>query len=391
MKVCHSKLFCGILTAALAVVSTVAEAQSMTIGASRSSNSVVTVRQGINEFANRYGEPVIIHGALNLNAPVSVAFAEGLSSDNAIVALSQAAGAQAVRVYFVTPASSSSKITRGVSAANLVGNAAPINLRLRNVSAAAAITAVASADNAEVRFPDGVPTGMVTLWATTLPLERAISVVASKTKTHWSTGYVMESTNPLLPSLNQYNSSFVGSARAPEGSAVPVSSYSSSSAANNVAATAAGQPEALTIVGGHVVQLPAVKPISRDAMGNSQPFTEQVTATQTPPVPGTSGTTNVASNIPATTTARGVMPLNQGATNDTSQQPSVQTPGLAGTGFGGPISANQDYLGGNFGTVQTFTPNVGPGVSPSGLGFSQAGPDGYIAGNGFATYPEFGY
>ncbi len=161
-----------------------------------------TVRTEITDFANKYGVPVILHGTLNLDAPIAVADNQSVTSDQAITVLSQAAGGTAERVYFVTPASGSN-ITHSSAIESLVGDAGTASFNLRAVESQAAIRAVAQADNAEVRFPKGVPSGRITLRGSSIPVTDAISRIAMLTKTHWSLGYIIQSQNTYLQPLPQ--------------------------------------------------------------------------------------------------------------------------------------------------------------------------------------------
>jgi hypothetical protein len=213
-----------------------------------STTQTSTVRQQITDFANRYGESVIIHDGLNLDAPIPSNYDQSRNSDDAIAALALAAGGSAVRVYFVTPAIGSTGTT-GASAARLIGGHGLVTLDWHDVSARAAIEAVAQAANAKVRFPDGAPLGSVTYTANGAPLDAAIAYVAAVTKTRWTLGYLVEPTNESDPSLTTTNENVIAS-------------------------------------------LPALKPLPRDAAGNILPFTVHINL----PPPATPGdATSVAS------------------------------------------------------------------------------------------------
>jgi hypothetical protein len=160
---------------------------------------VMSVRQQIADFANRYGNPVIVHGALNMNAPISLAYNEGLSNDQAINIISEAAGARPVRVYFVTPNKRSADSLTTIT--SIVGRRGNISLDLKSVSARTAIEAIAAADNAQVRFPYGIPTGLVSFKSESTTLSQAIYRVAKSTNTQWKLGYLLDSLNPTLPSI----------------------------------------------------------------------------------------------------------------------------------------------------------------------------------------------
>jgi hypothetical protein len=321
-----------------------------------SSAPVLTVRQEIAHFANHYGKPVILHGALNLNAPVSIV-------DN------DAAGARTVRVYFVTPSKSSS-ITAGTAAAQLVGNRGNVALRLSHVSAAAAIKAVASADHAQVRFPDGVPTGTVTLKASTLPLRKAVSEVASLTKTHWSLGYLLESTNPSLPSLNRNQ---VDTYTAASGAGNPTAALPPVSGHEIAVGATPESPVSSWPTGPVIVNLPPIKPLPRDAKGNILPITVHF------PVP------KPAVKPPDLTPAQQQALANQNKSNPAAaaeyynefynsannpadySQNSYQQEMSTFPSFSTTDDPNQGYqnlFGGNFGTVSTYAPNSGFSLVP---------------------------
>lgn|GEM_PF-7040023 len=228
---------------------------NVTTGQTRNGTPVATVRQEVASFADRFGKPVILRGALNLNAPISVAYSQGVSSDEAVTALARAAGGYAVRVYFVSP-SSGVGITLGSAATRLVGNRGTASMSLQRVPARAAIEAVAAADDAEVKFPNGVPTGTVTFSAESIPLSAILSRVAARTNTHWTLGYVIESARPSSPSLADQEAN-------------ANTSGSDSNAQSN-------WPK-----GAVVRNLPPLKPLARDAEGNILPFTIHVAPPQT--------------------------------------------------------------------------------------------------------------
>jgi len=333
MSTLSTKLVFGCIAATFAIGTTAfSDPINITIDGNTVTTSGQTVGQAITAFANRYGTPVIQHGALDLNAPTSVSFGESMTSDQAIDALALAAGANAVRVYFVTPADGAT-VTMGEAAGALVGNRGNISLDLEDVSAKAAILAVAAADNSVVRFPDGAPSGTVTFEGTSIPFSTAVARVATLTKTHWSLGYLLVSTNPSLPSLS--------------------SSQDTDSSADGYG-----------VQNGAVASsLPPIKPLARDAEGNVLPFTIHVPVN--PKVSASSGSQE-AFNYSGIGTNNEQSPYLPTISNDPSNSM-----------YGGVYSPMPDYLGSSYGTGPVFT-NAG-----NSGGFSVA-PDtayGYVYGN----------
>jgi hypothetical protein len=385
MKALKSKVLSGLVVAGLSLVTaTGALAQNINV----EYNNALTVRQGIRSFADRFGDIVILHGALNLNAPIAADFEQGVSSGQAISFLSQAAGAKATRVYFVTPARSTVAVTTGTAARRLVRNNNPVEFRLANVSARAAILSVAAADNAEVRFPDGVPTGNLTLSSISMPIDRAISIIAAETHTHWSKGYVLDSMNPALTQLTPGNrsdfapfpsetatalngttpnaSATTGDSSAAVSSEGGLTLSGDSSAAGQFVPTrrfaatavpAGGLPSIQAVQNGKMVTLPAEAPLPRDSSGNILPITIH-------------------------------LPRQAAATGNVAAGALV-SPDVSINDY--PTFTSDGNLGSGAGTIQTFTPNSLPGGQSSGLGFGANsvafGPNSY--GAGFMTNPGY--
>ena len=381
MKPFRTQLVFGFIAIGMSLAAqTFAQPTDITINGYSTGSPVVTVRQEISDFANRYGKPVIIHGALDLNAPVSIAANAGLTSDQAISAISQAAGAYAVRVYFVTPAAASD-ITMGSAATRLIGDRGNVNLALHHVSARAAIESVAAADNAHVKFPNGVPFGFVSFNASSLPLSSAIARVATMTRTHWTLGYMLESTNPSLPSLN--NGTTVNTANTQtsgDSTAASVNPEGVPNTTSGDSTAASGGPSSNWPSGYVVTNLPPMRPLARDAEGNILPFTIHVPVTHVEPVI----TTNMTPQQIAAAQQAAAAENYQLALQNSYVPPTINNQNMAQSAFdpsfqpipgnslfGGPTSPNENYLGGNFGAVQTEI--------PSGMQ------------SGFSLIPNFGY
>jgi hypothetical protein len=264
-----------------------------------------------------------------------------------------------------------------------------ISIDLHAVSARSAIVAVASADRAQVRFPDGVPSGNVNFGTTSMPLSLAIAHVAKVTNTHWSLGYLVE---PLVANQRYYSSP-----RSNVATTTEVTPEQSRSAQPVVTGDSTAETVAPKFVGGHttsgdstagpmqigmvshsastqrspyvLTNLPPIKPLARDANGNILPFpvhfpvVKPATAAQI----AAENAQNNAANANSTQTAQqaALIAEQQAALN---AYITSHSPMMPGTGVIQSPPAGSDNPYGDFGTTTYSAPGGGFYLTP-GTGY----------------------